>query len=258
MPQLTRAREYRARRRTDARTARRRARGARRAPNANSPNSASSCRSTFRVSQLSVGQQQVVEIAKALARNGAHHRDGRTDRGAQRTRDRTPLRDRRAVEGGQAPASSTSRIAWTNCRGLPIASRCCVTVSAIETRAAAEFPADEIVRAMVGRRLESHFPELPPVAPDAPVVLEVRDLVASRPFAASRSPCVPARSSGWRAWSAPAVPRSCARSPAPTFRTAARFSSTVAASPCAHPKTASRPASRSSRKIARRRDSCSG
>jgi ABC-type sugar transport system ATPase subunit len=36
-----------------------------------------------------------------------------------------------------------------------------------------------MVRAMVGRRLESHFPELPPVAADAPVGLAVRDL--SRP-----------------------------------------------------------------------------
>jgi ABC-type sugar transport system ATPase subunit len=29
---------------------------------------------------------------------------------------------------------------------------------------------------MVGRRLESHFPELPPIAPDAPVMLSVRNL----------------------------------------------------------------------------------
>jgi ribose transport system ATP-binding protein len=47
---------------------------------------------------------------------------------------------------------------------------------AIETRAIADFPPDEIVRAMVGRRLESHFPELSTVAPDAPVMLSVRNL----------------------------------------------------------------------------------
>ncbi|MBV8197675.1 MAG: sugar ABC transporter ATP-binding protein, partial [Candidatus Eremiobacteraeota bacterium] len=47
----------------------------------------------------------------------------------------------------------------------------------VETRAAKDFSSDEIVRAMVGRRLESHFPELPAVAPDARVRLEVRDLV---------------------------------------------------------------------------------
>jgi ABC-type sugar transport system ATPase subunit len=32
---------------------------------------------------------------------------------------------------------------------------------------------------MVGRTLDAHFPDLPPVAPDAPVVFEVRDLVRS-------------------------------------------------------------------------------
>jgi ribose transport system ATP-binding protein len=46
----------------------------------------------------------------------------------------------------------------------------------IETRVTKDFPPDDIIRAMVGRRLESHFPDLPAVAPDAPVVLAVRDL----------------------------------------------------------------------------------
>jgi ribose transport system ATP-binding protein len=46
----------------------------------------------------------------------------------------------------------------------------------IETRAAKDFPPDEIIHAMVGRRLESHFPDLPALAPDAPAVLAVRDL----------------------------------------------------------------------------------
>ncbi len=48
---------------------------------------------------------------------------------------------------------------------------------AIETRKAADFPPDDIVRAMVGRQLDSHFPDLPTIAANAPVVLEVRDLV---------------------------------------------------------------------------------
>ena len=44
----------------------------------------------------------------------------------------------------------------------------------VETRAMAQMPPDDLIRLMVGRALENHFPELPPVAPDAPVVLDVR------------------------------------------------------------------------------------
>ncbi len=43
---------------------------------------------------------------------------------------------------------------------------------AVETRAQAEMPPDDVIRLMVGRPLASHFPALPDVAPDAPVVLE--------------------------------------------------------------------------------------
>jgi len=44
----------------------------------------------------------------------------------------------------------------------------------IETRAMADMPPDDLIRLMVGRALENHFPDLPPVAPDAPVALDVR------------------------------------------------------------------------------------
>ena len=50
---------------------------------------------------------------------------------------------------------------------------------AIETRPAAEMPQDEVIRLMVGRSLDAHFPDLPPVPPDAPVVLGVRGLSAA-------------------------------------------------------------------------------
>ena len=50
---------------------------------------------------------------------------------------------------------------------------------AIETRPASAMPQDEMIRLMVGRALEAHFPELPPVAADAPVRLTVRDLRAA-------------------------------------------------------------------------------
>ena len=47
---------------------------------------------------------------------------------------------------------------------------------AIETRALAELPQDEMIRLMVGRPLESHFPDLPAVPQGAPVALSVRNL----------------------------------------------------------------------------------
>jgi ribose transport system ATP-binding protein len=50
---------------------------------------------------------------------------------------------------------------------------------AIETHATADLTQDDIVRLMVGRPLDSHFPELPPVAADAPVTLSVRGLAGN-------------------------------------------------------------------------------
>ena len=128
------------------------------------------------VSQLSVGQQQVVEIAKALARNARIIvMDEPTAALSGREIERLFAIVARLKASGAGIIYISHRM-----DELPrIADR--VTVlrdgHAIETRAAAEFPADEIVRAMVGRRVESHYPDLPPVATDAPVVLEVRDLV---------------------------------------------------------------------------------
>jgi ribose transport system ATP-binding protein len=50
---------------------------------------------------------------------------------------------------------------------------------AIETRPMAEMPQDDLIRLMVGRSLEAHFPDLPPVAADAPVMLDVRGISAA-------------------------------------------------------------------------------
>jgi ribose transport system ATP-binding protein len=50
---------------------------------------------------------------------------------------------------------------------------------AIETRAAAQMPQDDLIRLMVGRSLEAHFPDLPPVATDGAVVLDVRGISAA-------------------------------------------------------------------------------
>ncbi|MEA2720778.1 MAG: ribose transport system ATP-binding protein, partial [Candidatus Eremiobacteraeota bacterium] len=49
----------------------------------------------------------------------------------------------------------------------------------VETRPIAQMPQDDLIRLMVGRSLEAHFPELPPVAPDAKVMLDVRGISAA-------------------------------------------------------------------------------
>jgi ribose transport system ATP-binding protein len=49
----------------------------------------------------------------------------------------------------------------------------------IETRATADMPQDEMIRLMVGRPVSAQFPALPPVAPDAPDVLSVRGLACA-------------------------------------------------------------------------------
>jgi ABC-type sugar transport system ATPase subunit len=48
---------------------------------------------------------------------------------------------------------------------------------AIETRAVADFPPEQIIRAMVGRELDAHFPKILPIPAQAPVVLDVSGLV---------------------------------------------------------------------------------
>jgi ribose transport system ATP-binding protein len=128
------------------------------------------------VSRLSVAQQQMIEIAKVLSR---HARiivmDEPTAALTDRETDRLFALIATLKERGAGIIYISHRM-----EELPrIADR--VTVlrdgRAIETRGTKDFPADEIVRAMVGRRLDSHFPELPPVAQDAPVMLSVRNLV---------------------------------------------------------------------------------
>ncbi|HKE36682.1 MAG TPA: sugar ABC transporter ATP-binding protein [Candidatus Baltobacteraceae bacterium] len=126
-------------------------------------------------SQLSVGQQQLVEIAKALAR---HARiivmDEPTAALTDREIERLFTIVHRLRDSGAGIIYISHRM-----EELPrIADR--VTVlrdgRAIETRRAADFPVDEIIRAMVGRALDAQFPQLPEVPPDAPVVLDVKNL----------------------------------------------------------------------------------
>ena len=125
---------------------------------------------------MPVGQQQLIEIAKALSRRA------------------------RIIVMDEPSAALTNReidalfalIARLKANGagiiyishrmeeLPkIADR--VTVlrdgAVIETRKIADFPPNDIIRAMVGRPLDAHFPELPLIESNAPIVLEAKDLV---------------------------------------------------------------------------------
>jgi ribose transport system ATP-binding protein len=125
--------------------------------------------------RLSVGQQQVVEIAKALARNA---------RIIVMDEPSAALSDRE-IEGLFAIVArlkaAGAGIIYISHRmdELPrIADRIAVLRDGaiVETRDAASFPRDEIVRAMVGRQLTAYFPDIPPLDPNAPAVLTVEGL----------------------------------------------------------------------------------
>ncbi|MFN2450376.1 MAG: sugar ABC transporter ATP-binding protein [Candidatus Baltobacteraceae bacterium] len=127
------------------------------------------------VSRLSVAQQQLIEIAKVLSR---HARIIVMDEPTAALTEREIDRLFGIIQKLKARGTGIVYISH-RMEELPrIADR--ITVirdgKAIDTRAIADFPPDDIIRAMVGRRLVSHFPQLPDVSAQAPVVLDVRDL----------------------------------------------------------------------------------
>ena len=123
--------------------------------------------------RLSVAQQQLTEIAKCLVRKA---------RLIVMDEPTAALTDREiAALFALIAKLKAQNVAFVyishRLEELPrIADR--VTVlrdgKAVETRPIAQMPPDDLIRLMVGRALENHFPELPAVAPDAPVVLDVR------------------------------------------------------------------------------------
>jgi ABC-type sugar transport system ATPase subunit len=128
------------------------------------------------VSRLAVGQQQLIEIAKALARNA---RILVMDEPSAALSEREIEKLFTIIKRLKATGAGIIYISHRMDELPRIGDR--VTVlrdgHAIETRAVADFPPDEIIRAMVGRELDSHFPEILPLPDSAPVVLDVRGLI---------------------------------------------------------------------------------
>jgi ribose transport system ATP-binding protein len=128
-----------------------------------------------RARYLSVAQQQLVEISKALVRRARLIvMDEPTAALTDREIDALFALIRQLKAQGVAFVYISHRL-----EELPrIADRITVIRDGrtIETRASAEMPQDELIRLMVGRSLDAHFPELPPVPADAPFGLRVRAL----------------------------------------------------------------------------------
>jgi len=125
--------------------------------------------------RLSVAQQQMTEICKALVRKARLIvMDEPTAALTDREIDALFALIRQLKAQGVAFVYISHRL-----EELPkIADR--VTVlrdgRTVETRAAKDLPQDELIRLMVGRPVDAHFPELPPVADDGPVALRVNGL----------------------------------------------------------------------------------
>jgi ribose transport system ATP-binding protein len=127
--------------------------------------------------RLSVAQQQMVEIAKCLVRKARLIvMDEPTAALTDRETDALFALIGKLKAQGVAFVYISHRL-----EELPrIADRITVIRDgrAIETRALADLPQDEMIRLMVGRELSAHFPDVPAVPADAPVVLDVRALNA--------------------------------------------------------------------------------
>ena len=127
------------------------------------------------VSRLSVGQQQLVEIAKTLAKSA---RIIVMDEPTAALSDREVERLFAIVAKLRAGGAGIIYISHRMEELSRIADRVMVMRDGkvVETRNAGELSTDEIIAAMVGRRLAAHFPGLPELSPESPMRLEVRGL----------------------------------------------------------------------------------
>ncbi len=127
--------------------------------------------------KLTVAQQQMVEIAKALVRKARLIvMDEPTAALTEREIDALFALIARLKAQGVAFAYISHRL-----EELPrISDRITVIRDGrtIETRATSELSQHEMIALMVGRSLDAHFPDLPSVDAHAPVVLDVRGLYA--------------------------------------------------------------------------------
>jgi ribose transport system ATP-binding protein len=124
---------------------------------------------------LSVAQQQMIEICKAIARKArVLVLDEPTAALTEREIDNLFKLIRSLKAGGVSFIYISHRL-----EELPlIVDRITILRDghSIETAPLADMPRDKMVNLMVGRTLDTHFPDLPAVPSDAPVVLEVKDL----------------------------------------------------------------------------------
>ena len=107
----------------------------------------------------------------------------RADRRADRARGADPLRDHAQARRVRASRSSTSRTAWPRSSTIATASPCCATASYITTMNVAETTPGEVVGAMVGRVIDSLYPDkLRDDERSDEIILEVRGLTERRRF----------------------------------------------------------------------------
>jgi ABC-type sugar transport system ATPase subunit len=133
------------------------------------------------VSDLSVGHQQLVEIAKVLARRARIVvMDEPTAALAEREIEGLFAVIARLRGAGIGIIYISHRMEELSRVGERVAVMRDGRI--VETRPAKDFPIDEIIGAMVGRRLDAQFPKLPVLPSDAPVRLEVRGLARKPAF----------------------------------------------------------------------------
>jgi ribose transport system ATP-binding protein len=133
------------------------------------------------LAKLSVGQQQLVEIAKVLARSA---RIIVMDEPTAALSDREIAGLFAVITRLRSSGVGVIYISHRMEELARVADRIAVMRdgSIVETRPATEFATDDIIRSMVGRRLDARFPDLPALPSDAVVRLSVQDLTRKPTF----------------------------------------------------------------------------